>query len=436
MGPRIGAWIVDFLIYVALGLFLGPTPLSPLAEYHEVPDTLDYGEACDQLGEDDDVFGCLQIGDRAYVTEASDAAIQLVVTLTYVGLVFVLWQGMSGKTPGKALLGLTTVGADGRPPGPGKALVRTLLWVVDGAPWCFPLVGLITGMTSTGHRRVGDMAAKTFVIRNANVGRPVMVPGMTPSYAQPGYGAPTTYPGPGGYPPAPGAGPWGGAPQGPPGGPAQGPSAPPLAPQPSQWGAPPGPAGPPPAEQRPAPPADRPMPPTPGVEAPAGFPEAGFGAAPRPVPGGEAPSEPERPSEESPFGVGGVGAGPEAERGEVPSFPPVAPTDEAGGPAVAEPAPAAEAEAEVAEIEAEIEAEGAAADETPAESAAPTETPAEEAPAAEPVAGEAAPAEAAAAQAPTYNPQWDAARGTYIQWDPNRGRWLAWDDTAKQWNPI
>ena len=31
-------------------------------------------------------------------------------------------------------------------------LVRWLLWIVDSAPWCLPLVGFITGLTTVGHR--------------------------------------------------------------------------------------------------------------------------------------------------------------------------------------------------------------------------------------------------------------------------------------------
>jgi hypothetical protein len=49
-------------------------------------------------------------------------------------------------------------------------------------------------LTSRGHRRVGDMAAKTFVVGGQYMGHPIAVPGMTTQY--------TVYPDPGGQPPA------------------------------------------------------------------------------------------------------------------------------------------------------------------------------------------------------------------------------------------
>jgi hypothetical protein len=94
-------------------------------------------------------------------------------------LILVLLQGLTGASVGKAIAGLRTVGEDGQRPGIGKAFIRTLLWAVDAAPWLVPLVGLITGLTTTGHRRVGDMAAKTFVVRAADAGSPIVVPGLT-----------------------------------------------------------------------------------------------------------------------------------------------------------------------------------------------------------------------------------------------------------------
>ena len=43
---------------------------------------------------------------------------------------------------------------------------------------CGPLVGGITMLSSSGNRRVGDMAAKTFVVRASQVGHPVPVGGV------------------------------------------------------------------------------------------------------------------------------------------------------------------------------------------------------------------------------------------------------------------
>jgi hypothetical protein len=90
----------------------------------------------------------------------------------------------------------------------GKSLGRTLMWIVDSFPFFLPLVGLITGLSSKGHRRVGDMVAKTLVVDKRQVGTPPLVPGLTApdgAYAPmpPGQYAP---PPPGQYAPPPPAG--------------------------------------------------------------------------------------------------------------------------------------------------------------------------------------------------------------------------------------
>ena len=47
-------------------------------------------------------------------------------------------------------------------------MVRWLLLVVD-AFFCF-LVGLITALATTGHQRVGDLVAKTYVVSAHDLG--------------------------------------------------------------------------------------------------------------------------------------------------------------------------------------------------------------------------------------------------------------------------
>jgi uncharacterized RDD family membrane protein YckC len=407
MGRRTVAWVIDALLYLLIMSVLGPTPLSPLAEYYdkdEVP-----GATCDNLLETDDVVGCLEIGDRAYFTETGDAVIQGLVALAWFLLIYGALQGLKGVTPGKALLGVKVVDEHGRPPGVGRSLLRSILWIVDGAPWCLPLVGFITALVSTGHRRVGDMVAKTFVVGKAHTG-PVVVPGLATAAT-------------GGYPGAPGAygapaQPWGGPPPGAAGGP------PPWgAPQPQQqpgaWGAQPSggfPAAGAPAPGQPPPGSGagdrRPAPPTSGWVAPGGEPAApGSGPAPSSgAPGGPSaePGPTDRPG-----------------RGEAPNL-------GATGPAAAPPS-SSRAGRDVS----------GGPEGTPG---TPTRGP--DAPAATPSPGAGAgaggadqpsgPAPGAAAQAApsSYNPQWDAARGTYIVWEPNRGQWLGWDEGAKEWRPL
>jgi uncharacterized RDD family membrane protein YckC len=50
--------------------------------------------------------------------------------------------------------------------------VRWLLFVVDG-PLTLFLCGIITSAVSKGHRRVGDMAADSYVVHRDDAGRPL-----------------------------------------------------------------------------------------------------------------------------------------------------------------------------------------------------------------------------------------------------------------------
>ena len=64
---------------------------------------------------------------------------------------------------------------DGGRPGIGKARGRTLLLIIDTISLILPL-GLWVAMFSRGHRRIGDMAAGTYVVKSRYAGRPVVLP--------------------------------------------------------------------------------------------------------------------------------------------------------------------------------------------------------------------------------------------------------------------
>ena len=147
---------------------------------------------------------CVQIGDRAYFSDTTANP----GGLGFFGLsiiLLVVLQGLTGWTVGKLLTGLRTVKEDGSPPGIGRAFARWILLLIDGLP-CIPLVGFICALSTQGHRRVGDMAAKTFVVRSRAAGQPILVPGLTTAPGAPGgHGDPGAW----GAPPVgpPGAGP-------------------------------------------------------------------------------------------------------------------------------------------------------------------------------------------------------------------------------------
>lgn len=101
------------------------------------------------------------------------------------GITFnLITQGLAGWTPGKLICGIRVVNEQGTGPGIGRAFIRGLLMIVDGL--CSNLVGLIVMLTTKGHRRVGDLAAKTFVVRSSARGTPVLVPGLTAPVMTPG----------------------------------------------------------------------------------------------------------------------------------------------------------------------------------------------------------------------------------------------------------
>ena len=84
----------------------------------------------------------------------------LVVAVLY----YVLLEGLLGRTVGKMVTGIRVVDeATGAAPGLGKALIRTLLRVIDGILGY--LVGFVIVVNSDRRRRLGDMAAKTLTVR-------------------------------------------------------------------------------------------------------------------------------------------------------------------------------------------------------------------------------------------------------------------------------
>jgi uncharacterized RDD family membrane protein YckC len=89
----------------------------------------------------------------------------LIVVAYYTGL-----EGSTGQTLGKMVLGIQVIrDGTGESPGMGKALIRTLLRIVDAFPVAY-LVGFIVILVSAKNQRVGDMAAGTLVVRKGSAG--------------------------------------------------------------------------------------------------------------------------------------------------------------------------------------------------------------------------------------------------------------------------
>jgi uncharacterized RDD family membrane protein YckC len=77
-------------------------------------------------------------------------------------LAFSYYEGRSGRTPGKWLLGIRVLGTNLQPCGFGRALLRNMLSFVDGF-FSF-LVGALLVALTENWQRLGDMAARTIVV--------------------------------------------------------------------------------------------------------------------------------------------------------------------------------------------------------------------------------------------------------------------------------
>ena len=68
-----------------------------------------------------------------------------------------------GVTPGKQLMGLRAVNANGTPIGFNNSMIRSALLFVDALP-IFYLFGIVTMAISGSHQRIGDIVAGTVVV--------------------------------------------------------------------------------------------------------------------------------------------------------------------------------------------------------------------------------------------------------------------------------
>jgi hypothetical protein len=176
MGRRIGAVAIDgALIYIPLWIWAGSQFESSEKVSADAAETY-----CNDFNDRISDGVCVPVDRTTYydadfgshLGDLSSIGL-LAAVVMYVGL-----QSLLGGSVGKLLTGIRVVDEEGRKAAFWRMLVRWLLWIVDGLPFLLgPLVGFITGLTTTGHRRVGDMVAKTYVVRAQAVGHPVVLPG-------------------------------------------------------------------------------------------------------------------------------------------------------------------------------------------------------------------------------------------------------------------
>lgn len=179
-GKRIVAVIIDWGIWIAIYLVV----------FFVLAESADTGGFVTCADLDMGSNQCIQAGDTIYAVEGGEANILSGLQLLYMIGIFVVMRGLTGKTPGTLAMGLQCVNEQGQPIGIGMGFVRSIAGVVDYLPCCFPLVGTILIFTGKGHRRVGDMAAKSFMVDKSAAGMPISVPGLTPPGLAAGAGGP------------------------------------------------------------------------------------------------------------------------------------------------------------------------------------------------------------------------------------------------------
>ena len=119
--------------------------------------------------------GGIVIGSTRHgFTNSTNRTIWLVLLGVSALLLFVVIPGLRGWSPGKLVVGVRVVNAEGNPPGILRSLLREILWIVDGFPtYALPLVGFITATVTKANQRVGDLAARTYVVRSSATGQPI-----------------------------------------------------------------------------------------------------------------------------------------------------------------------------------------------------------------------------------------------------------------------
>jgi uncharacterized RDD family membrane protein YckC len=180
-GRRIGAFFIDAAIAIVAFTLI----FVPLATKRTVEETLAL-PGCHRKLDDYSQVECdnrqvVRIGDTVYEADGGPTfGLDLVFVFVYFGLL----PGLAGVTLGKLLTGIRVVDESGAVAGIGRSLIRWLVFAVDG-PLSLFLCGLLTSLLTKGHRRLGDMAAGTYVVAAASVGRPIALAAPMPAYPGP-----------------------------------------------------------------------------------------------------------------------------------------------------------------------------------------------------------------------------------------------------------
>ena len=142
LGRRIIATLLDTSILVALGVItvaaLG-LPIKPSASVN----FSDYGWLASQ-------------------------AVFLIIFILY----FSTLEWLTGQTIGKKIVGIRVIGkGDHGNPSFLSALARNALRYLDYIPYLFPIIGVLLILATEKRQRLGDLVAKTYVVRAPNLAK-------------------------------------------------------------------------------------------------------------------------------------------------------------------------------------------------------------------------------------------------------------------------
>lgn len=125
------------------------------------------------------LVSALSVSVNPYGYNWYSTVVVLVYFLLDIGFLLLQEWRMNGQTVGKSILGLRTVRDDGSALTFTNVLLRNLLRPVDGLPILNPL-GLIAMLLSPRAQRLGDLAARTIVVRES---QSINAVGLTFTYA-------------------------------------------------------------------------------------------------------------------------------------------------------------------------------------------------------------------------------------------------------------
>jgi uncharacterized RDD family membrane protein YckC len=104
-------------------------------------------------------------GIRGALDSIGEASVGFILVVVFAAqwLYSFVWEGFTGRSPGKMLVGLRVVMLDGRPIGFAASALRNVLRAADLLPGLY-LVGVAAMLSNARFQRLGDLAAGTMVV--------------------------------------------------------------------------------------------------------------------------------------------------------------------------------------------------------------------------------------------------------------------------------